>query len=243
MCRRRSGFTLIEILVFFSIIAVLAGLVLGALHVARERARQAVCRSNLGQLGKAVSLFLDDNNLRLPMAMQQDEALGAIYYTDLLAVPYVVARPALKTPTDQIAEGMRLRAASKLNAIFYCPDVRDHSTPSYGVNSFNDTTIKDKTGKAGTHEFGLTMREKGIPVTVNTISNPGSTIYLVDSKPGPDFWHVGQGAASAQSPETDFTTLDPRHSGHFCVLYLDWHAQLISRNNPDDWAVFRPSPE
>jgi prepilin-type N-terminal cleavage/methylation domain-containing protein len=245
MCRRRSGFTLIEILVVFSIISVLAGLVLGALHVARERARQAVCCSNLGQLGKAVSLYLDDNNLSLPMAMQQDETLGTVYFTDLLVVPYVVTgTPSMRTVTDQVVEGMRLRAAGKLNAIFYCPNAGDHSTPSYGVNAFDDKPVTGPNGQSGTHQFGLcwVTRSGGFaPISMNEITKSGSTIYLVDSRPGPDFWHVGQAAASAQSPTTDFTTLDARHSNHYCALYLDWHAQAIYKEDPDDWGIMKPS--
>ena len=245
MHRRKSGFTLIEILVVFSIISVLAGLVLGALSVARERARQTICCSNLGQLGKAVSMYMDDNNLFLPMAMQEDEALGMVYYTDLLVVPYVVpGTPDMRTASDQIAFGMNLRIAGKLNAVFYCPDAGNHTTPNYGVNAYNDKPVTGPNGQSGTHQFGLcwAMRSGGFaPISTNEIPNAGSTIYLVDSKPGPDFWHVGQSAASAQTPVTDFTTLDARHSSHYCVLYLDWHAQAIYKEDPDDWGVLKPS--
>ncbi len=57
-----SGFTLIELLVVISIIAVLSAMLLPAISLVRDAARQSVCASNMRQLGYAANAYSTDHD-------------------------------------------------------------------------------------------------------------------------------------------------------------------------------------
>jgi len=72
--KMKKGFTLIELLVVIAIIGILSAIGLVSLNGAREKARDAQAKSDLGQMRTALTLFADDNGGTYP---PQQGALAA----------------------------------------------------------------------------------------------------------------------------------------------------------------------
>ena len=64
--KRVCGFTLVELLVVISIIALLVAILLPALNKARQQAQATACLANLHQIGLATVFYANDWNDYLP---------------------------------------------------------------------------------------------------------------------------------------------------------------------------------
>jgi len=62
------GFTLIELLVVIAIIAVLMGILMPSLRIAREQSQKTACAANLKACAQAGVMFAQDNNNNFPKA-------------------------------------------------------------------------------------------------------------------------------------------------------------------------------
>ena len=91
---RSTGFTIVELLVVFSVIGVLLALLLPAVQGARESARQAQCKNNLHQIGLALHNYHDAHQT-FPMGSMFTGQSSWGFMTYVL--PYLEQRPSYET--------------------------------------------------------------------------------------------------------------------------------------------------
>ena len=103
MARPTKGFTLLELLVVVTIIALLVGLLLPAMARARGEARKAVCKSNMKNFGLAISMYSNDYNevyptrgLGLTVGVDDLRGLGSMC---LLYDSYITAKRIFQCPS------------------------------------------------------------------------------------------------------------------------------------------------
>lgn len=118
----RRGFTLIELLVVIAIIAILASILFPVFARAREKARSAVCLSNLKQLMLSVEMYLDDYDELFPY-QSSDNDVENWWHGRIL--PYVKNKLIFTCPSDN-------RDAQ--DRVAYITVGNKHWPMSYGIN-------------------------------------------------------------------------------------------------------------
>jgi prepilin-type N-terminal cleavage/methylation domain-containing protein len=142
---KKKAFTLVELLVVISIIAVLLAVLMPALNRAREMSRTVICQTNLKQLGTAWAAYTVANNGLMVSAMTystEDEGdIGAEYtryswvYAPMdLATKLTITnrKPTLQEEQYGIKQGKLFPYASDFG-VFHCPSDKTGHFRSYTI--------------------------------------------------------------------------------------------------------------
>src|SRR5438876_12224926 len=97
---RRTGFTLIDLLVVIAIIAILDPILIPVFAQVREKARQANCLSNMKQLGTAQMMYTQDYDETFPKGYHRLPD-GTDYPWYLEVAPYTRNVSIFRCPSDR----------------------------------------------------------------------------------------------------------------------------------------------
>lgn len=192
---RPDGFTLVELLVVLSILALLGALAVPALQAALERADRTVCLSNLRQIGQAMSEFVADRGHYPAAEVEIRDSTGSVverkrWYHAL--APYLGAparawssgqgRASIDPETGR-ATGFVLpseddRDQDVLPRVFRCPRCKGWEIGRNGSYGYNHQYLGDAREVVGSDGE---LHARRYPVAPNDLLDRANTIVIVDS--------------------------------------------------------------
>jgi prepilin-type N-terminal cleavage/methylation domain-containing protein/prepilin-type processing-associated H-X9-DG protein len=123
--RRRTGFTLIELIVVIGIVVILIAMLIPALSGARRAAQSTQCASNLRQLTTAMMNYAAEFKGEFPPNVGAKKA----YWYNNAAVGRYIRSQSPGTSDQQIG------------GVFVCPCDLDRAVRSYSMNTFGSSVV------------------------------------------------------------------------------------------------------
>jgi prepilin-type N-terminal cleavage/methylation domain-containing protein/prepilin-type processing-associated H-X9-DG protein len=239
---RRSGFTLVELLVVIGIIAVLVSILLPTLRSVRRQANLVQCSSNMRQLATAMIMYVQDNKGRFPAAeffsIAGHYPYGWGWANELVAQNYIKA-PGLSVYQKP---GQTVKRFNR-NNVFRCPEGIDEDGGFSGTAGDYPTDAKNNAPRV-TQDAGCQARGFGIAswYQLNCRNTSGTNAYPTGSRITP-FMGFQSGSkdniAMIKAPEWQ-RTLSMVKRGSELVMIVEasdqnWYDQTESSTYPGNF--------
>lgn len=221
----RQAFTLFELLVVITVIALLAGMLMPAINLVRSAARGAACQNNLRQISASLIGYAGEQEGRLPAITLDNigpsgNGDSRMWYTNLLSDAGFAEIP-------QWAYSGADKWGDVRTGIFRCPAWSLSLTKNGGGFGFLWTN-------PGGHKFPSSAGIPGFPAyTLQLSSARPAQILIADTQCGPSatLGYAGKSNIGINCPScSDWTTWgagpSPRHRGKSNQGYLDGHVDL-----------------
>ncbi len=201
---KKSGFTLVELLIVIAIVGVLVALSITGLNLFRKRAQQSGALSNLRSLAASAASYGGDHDGNVPPYRSTEFTGAAVYWFCWLPSYYgTSAARTMKTPGDDLkqANNPSLLRGPETDLVTGRRDIfwsyaRNMELPKARTANFNDGTVRS-----------------------HRMPQPARTMLFIETRQN--------GAMYTSYPDSNFN-FDPQ--GRTVAAFLDGHVELVPRD-------------
>ncbi|MCR4290775.1 MAG: prepilin-type N-terminal cleavage/methylation domain-containing protein [Candidatus Scalindua sp.] len=203
MNKNNHAFTLIELLVVVFIVFAIMGLVVPVLSMIREKSKQAVCMSNMGQMFKCLAQYAIENDGYLPLEDNSGSCSGEVWFK---AVDRYIT-------TDVLPENQtEISTKEKLALIKQDPII--------------NTVIQDKKDNTKTIKMNTQLAQGSTcSRMIDSIRFPSKTVLLFDGRIN--------NTNVASKYDGAYGSVAQRHSRGANILFMDGHVERVQNGDSD----------